>query len=448
MSLKPVKSFSLRSVTDFFNTEYVNWGSYDNLRKIGSLVDGQKNAARKVLWYTLQKNQKNEIKVSQLDSKVAESEEYLHGSMVGVIVNLAKDYPGSNNMNLMYPEGNFGTRLIPEASAGRYIYSYGTNEFFDVFSKDDNAILNHQTFEGNNIEPVFMLPKLPMLLINGSEGVTSGYAQKILPRDPKELNKYLRYYLNKPDAVRKPFQNKPYFKGFNGTVEQGETNKQWLIKGAFTRKANKVFITELPIGYNLKSYIKVLDKLEDLKKITSYDDKSQDDFKFVVHFNRKQLDSLSDDKLMEYLKLTKKVSELYTVMDQNNKVQTFDNINDIFWAYFQVKMEFLAKRKVHLIESITQDIKLMISKYTFVKGIIDDTIVITKRPTEDIIRNLENTPRILKVDDSFDYLLNMSIRMMTEERTAKLVQQIKNAKVQLDFTKSATPEMMWLEDLN
>jgi DNA topoisomerase-2 len=151
---------------------------------------------------------------------------------------------------------------------------------------------------------------------------------------------------------------------------------------------------------------------------------------------------------MEYLKLTKKVSELYTVMDQNNKVQTFDNINDIFWAYFQVKMEFLAKRKVHLIESITQDIKLMISKYTFIKGIIDDTIVITKRPTEDIIRNLENTPRILKVDDSFDYLLNMSIRMMTEERTAKLVQQIKNAKVQLDFTKSATPEMMWLEDLN
>ena len=188
--------FSLRPVTEFFNREYCNWASYDNLRKIASFVDGQKNAARKVLWYTLQKNQKNEIKVSQLDSKVAESEEYLHGSMAGVVVNLAKDYPGSNNINLMYPEGNFGTRLIPEASAPRYIYTYGTKAFFEMFNKQDDAILNSQSFEGKDIEPVFMLPKLPVLLINGSEGVTSGYAQKILPRNPKDIQKYISYYLN------------------------------------------------------------------------------------------------------------------------------------------------------------------------------------------------------------------------------------------------------------
>jgi DNA gyrase/topoisomerase IV subunit A len=78
-----------RKITEFFKSDYVDQASYDNLRKIASLVDGQKNAARKIIYTILQKNIKEKIKVSQLGSKVAEFAEYLHGNMDGVIVNLA-----------------------------------------------------------------------------------------------------------------------------------------------------------------------------------------------------------------------------------------------------------------------------------------------------------------------------------------------------------------------
>ena len=292
-----------RTTTDFFNKEYVDYSSYDNLRKIGSVIDGQKNAARKVLWFIQEKNQKNEIKVSQLDSKVAEFTEYLHGSMAGVIVNLAQSHPGTNNLNMLYPEGNFGTRLIPDASAPRYIYTFGTKDFFDVFNKEDNPILEHQEFEGHRIEPKFMLPRLPLLLVNGSEGISSGFAQKILPRNPLGIKKYIKYRLSHPGAPLKPYKNPPWYRGYNGTIKAGEGDSKWIIEGAFTKKGNLVTITEIPIGYSLKSYKKILDKLEDEKKL-QYTDYSETDFLFEVKLPRDN--KMTTDELMDFLRLRKK----------------------------------------------------------------------------------------------------------------------------------------------
>ena len=436
-----------KDTSEFFNTEYCNYASYDNIRKIPSLVDGQKNAARKILWYSLTKNLKTEVKVSQLDSKVAEDTEYLHGSMAGVIINLAQDYIGTNNMNLMMPEGNFGTRLIPEASAPRYIYSYGSKELFEQLNVHDNAVLEHQEFEGHKIEPKFLLPKLPLLLINGAEGISSGYASKILPRNPTEIKKYLIYNLQGKNKTSRPFKNKPFYRGFTGDISQGETSKQWIITGTFIRKANKVHITELPIGYSLKAYKKILDKLEDDKKIITYDDNSNKKFEFIVQFNRKYLDSLSDSDIINLLKLQKKVSENYTVMNESNVVEVYDNINDIFQEYVKVKLKFLDDRKFNMISSISQNIRELVSKYMFIKAIQEDDLIIAKRDTDDVIKDLNKFTKIIKVEDSYNYLLNMSIRSLTTERMAKLLEEIKREKSTLDLVKKQTIEMMWLADL-
>ena len=91
----------------------------------------------------------------------------------------------------MQKSGNFGTRSVQEASAPRYIFANGSKEFFELFKYEDDNILESQKFEGNKIEPKFYVPTLPMILINGSEGVSSGFAQKILPRNPENIKKYL-----------------------------------------------------------------------------------------------------------------------------------------------------------------------------------------------------------------------------------------------------------------
>lgn len=433
-------------ISEFFNKDYVDQASYDNLRKIASLVDGQKNGSRKILYTVLEKNIKDKIKVSQLGSKVAEFAEYLHGSLDGVIVNLGQDFPGTNNVPLLQKKGNFGTRFSQEASASRYIYTYGTPEFFELFKKEDTAILKHQFFEGEQIEPMFYVPTLPILLVNGSEGVSSGFAQKILPRDPAKITNYIKSIL---DGKSPRYGFEPFYKGFGGTIEQGEHNAQWLIKGVVkTKGVNKVEITEVPIGYDLKGYIKVLDDLEDKKIIQSYKDKSEDDnFSFEVTIPSKLLKQWSEDELLVKLKLVKKVSENYTVIDENNKIKVFDSAKEIIDHYIQVKLSYMSDRKDNVAAKLDEQIRFDFSKYLFIKMIVEDKLKVAKRKKVQIEKDLDKVTEIIQKDGSYDYLLNMNILSLTEERMAKLQDDIKVSKSKLDELLKKSVEQLWIEEL-
>jgi len=433
-------------ITEFFNKDYVDQASYDNLRKIASLVDGQKNASRKILYTVLEKNIKDKIKVSQLGSKVAEFAEYLHGSLDGVIVNLGQDFQGTNNIPLLQKKGNFGTRFAQEASASRYIYTYGTSEFFQLFKKEDSAVLKHQFFEGQQIEPMFYVPSLPILLINGSEGVSSGFAQKILPRDPDKIKGYI---VNKLNGKASRYDFTPFYKGFKGVIEQGETSNQWLIKGVVQRQGiNRVLITEVPIGYDLKGYINVLDDLEDKKIIQGYRDLSEDDnFKFEVSIASKELKTWCDETLLAKLKLIKKVSENYTVIDENNKIQVLDCAKDIIDHYIDVKLEYVAKRKSHQCEILETEIRFDFSKYLFIKMIVEDKLIVNNRKKVDIEADLNKVENILSKDGSYDYLLNMNILSLTKERLAKLEKDIADKKQTLDELLKKSIEEIWIDEL-
>ena len=432
-------------LSNFFNSDFVDYASYDNLRKIGSCIDGLKNASRKVIFTVLEKNIKEPIKVSQLANKVAEYAEYLHGSLDGVVVNLGQDFSGTNNVPLLQKKGNFGTRFAQEASAPRYIFTYGSKNLFTLFKKEDLKILKEQMFEGERIEPVFYVPTLPLILVNGSEGVSSGFAQKILPRNPKNIIKYLTNKIqgkrNNKDLL------KPFFNDFKGTVEQGETSFQWLIKGKIERtNKNQITISEIPVGYDLKTYIKVLKTLEDSKVILDWDDLSDKEFKFIVKMNPKDLDKLSEDEILDKLKLVKKVTENLTCLNANNQIQEFQSAEEILDYYFKVKMEYLGKRKDYLVQELKTDLDILNAKITFIKAILDKSLVIEKQPKDKIVKNLEKIITV-KVQDSYDYLLNMPLYSLTLEKIKALTETLKNSKLKLKETQEKTLENFWLEDL-
>ncbi len=433
-------------VTEFFINDYVNFSSYDNLRKIASMIDGQKNASRKILYTILEKNIKSKIKVSQLGSKVSEFTEYLHGSLDGVIVNLAQDYTGTNNIPLLQKKGNFGTRFNQEASASRYIYSYGTDDFFNLFNKEDTFILKQQFFEGTKIEPRYYVPTLPILLINGSEGVSSGFAQKILPRNTNDIKKYI---ISKLNGRTSRIKLTPYYNNFNGSIDNGNTVKQWEIKGVVKRiSKNKVRISEVPIGYDLKSYIKVLDILEDKNIIQSYKDKSENDkFLFEVTIPSKILKTWDDATILSNLKLIKKVTENYTIVDENNKIRVFENITEIIDRYYSIKLYYMKKRKVFLIKDLIKDIKLLKSKIIFIKLVVSKKLKIMNRKTEEIINDLKKIKKIEPVDGSYDFLLKMSISAITIEKQTKMMQDILKYKDELDKLKNISIQQMWLNDI-
>jgi DNA topoisomerase-2 len=415
---------------------------------IASAIDGQKNAARKVLYTIIEKNIKNEIKVSQLNSKMAEFSEYLHGDASDVIARMAKEFPGSNNIPLLAREGNFGTRFKNDHSAPRYIYTYGSEILWQLFHKEDNPILVEQYFEGDKIEPRFYLPSLPLLLVNGSEGMATGFAQKILPRNPKNLKNYISDKLQGKLRAQKSNSLHPYYEGFEGKIIKTENPGQYEIYGCIERlSGTKVRITEIPVGIELKSYIKTLDTLEEKGFIRSYIDQSEKSFQFEVSFNRGVLDSLSDDQLLNKLKLVKTVTENYTAIDADNRVKVFTGAKDIIDYYYNVKIDFLQKRIDHIIAKIQTEIRKMVSVYLFIQAITEDKLIINKRKKTQIVEDLENFPKIQKEDDSYDYLLRMPIHSLTKEKMDELMAKIKDKKQELDYYKTTTPETEWLKDL-
>jgi len=434
-------------VSEFYNSDYVDYACYSTLRALASSIDGQKNSGRKILKTVLDKKIVNEIKVSQLASKMAEYTEYLHGDASGPIVTMAQDYIGTNNVSLLHPEGNFGTRFKNEASAPRYIYTYGTDELFQMFNGNDKEILIKQYFEGDEIEPKFYLPSLPVLLINGAQGPATGFAQKILPRSEVEIKKFLSKVLK--SGKRPKFNLDPHYNGFLGTIRQGEESNKWEILGVINRKsASKVDITELPIGYELKKYIKVLDALEDKGFISGYIDKSDDNkFNFEIHFKIADLKKLSDEQLLNKLGLVKKLSENYSAIDEDNKVKVFKDPNEIFWYYYDVKLNYLQKRKDYITQKEIKQLHIDISKYVFIKKIVDEELIINKRKKLDIEKDLEKIDKIIKKDNSYNYLLNMPVLSLSIESLNKLSESIKLKKQEIDIIKGTTISDMWLNDL-
>jgi len=145
----------------------------DNVRSIPSMVDGFKPGQRKILFCCFKRNLKNEIKVAQLTGYVAEHSAYHHGeqSLSSTIVGMAQNYVGSNNINLLEPNGQFGTRLMggKDAASSRYIFTNLSPMTRKIFSQSDDPLLNYLTDDGQKIEPrwfpslsypLFFLPEI------------------------------------------------------------------------------------------------------------------------------------------------------------------------------------------------------------------------------------------------------------------------------------------------
>ena len=445
------------TVKEFLDTRLVNYASYDNLRKIASCIDGLKNASRKVMYTVMEKNIRENIKVLQLANKSAEFADYLHGDLSGVVVTLGQDFCGTNNIALLKKSGNFGTRSIHEASAPRYIFAKGSDEFFRLYRKDDNDVLDEQYFEGSRIEPKFYVPVLPLLIINGSNGVSMGFAQKIMGRNPASVKKYLMDKLN--GRKLKDELLEPYYKGFKGTIEKGDEPGSYVIKGSARKiKDTEFLIEEIPYTYDLQEYLKVLDDLEESKFIQRYNDASdgENDLKFTVYISRANQEAcgikpgVKDPDLtvlMNKLKLVKPITENYTCIDENLKIYQAESITDVFNRYYEVKLSYIEKRRLHTINKLSNLNEINKSKKCFIEMYIKGKLKINNAKKDDIVAELEKIENIKKVDDSYDYLFKMPLYSLTFEKILELNNLIEEINKKIETLRNSTPQKIWLDDL-
>lgn len=437
----------IRNISDFFKNELTDYSSYSTIRMLASAIDGQKNSQRKIL-HTALNRLKTSTKVSVFDNQMQSYTQYLHGSSAGVVSNMAASYCGANNLPLLKGEGNFGTRFVNDPAAPRYIYvskpSY-LDELFDI--KD---VLIQQTFEGDSIEPLFYVPRIPLILVNGSmNGLASGFKQHILPRN---LDDIIKYFKGEKVELR------PYFKGFKGQVTQDPENpKKWILSGNISVEKNKVRITELPPFYEYSKYLNILDSLIESKKIKNYKDLSNvktQTYEFQVQLHKE----LSKTKILELLKLQKSEVEIYNCIDANNKVRTFDCVEDILEYFKSIRLEYIEKQIQYDLKTQQTNLLINASKYKFIELIMTNQLVVFKRKKADIVKDLEKTNLYRDAtkegregnlgNSGYDYLLNMSIHSFTSETLEDLKKKIEKIQCEIKMLQSIKINDKFLSDLH
>lgn len=431
-------------ITEFYQEEYLQSANYMSFRTISSYIDGFKNGARKVI-YTIDKfNITTNIKVSQLSSKVAEVSQYLHGegSLYSAIVGLAQTFSGSNNVNILLPEGNFGNRFIQEASAGRYIYTRKSKQFDYILRKEDKDILIPQTFEGEEIESKFYVPIIPLLLVNGSEGIGNGFAQKILQRDEKEVIKAIEAVL----AGKKIPSVKPHVRGYKGSITVDAEGKVEITGKIDAVGANTLKITEVPFTYDLQSYLSVLNELEDKKIIKGFTDLSENDcFEFDINCTR-EFAQTPNEELINIFKLTKRVTENFTCIDENNAIVEFNNEKELLAAYIKIRLEYYALRKKSILKKIEYDNEILKNKLLFVEAVINKKIEVSNKSKTDIEKQIAKL-KIKKIEDGYDYLLRMAIFSLSKDKYQELKTDLESNLKKYEELKNKTEKALWLSDL-
>jgi DNA topoisomerase-2 len=405
-------------IKTLINKELVLFSIADNVRSIPNFVDGLKPSQRKVIFACIKKNLYSEIKVSQLSGYVSEVSSYHHGeaSLQDTIINLAQNFVGSNNVNLLEPVGQFGSRLFggKDSASPRYIFTNLSKNFKELFNPDDFNLLEYLDDDGFSIEPRYYVPNLPLILINGAKGIGTGFSTDIPCFNPRDIKDRLLKLVENEDCEIEELT--PWYKGFTGKILKSESNK-WTTHGVYEVKSNKILITELPIGTWTEDYKIFLDKLETEETIYSYKNNSTDT---TVNFELSLpleiiVEWTNNGEIEKKLKLMSHISakNMY-VFDENNKIVKMESAEEIVYRFWRIRNEYYLKRQNYIIKKIKYELDIITSKITFINDVIYENIKVFRQPLDFINSQLE-MKKYPKIEDSYKYLTDMKIHSFSKD---------------------------------
>ena len=480
---------------NFINEELIFFSYYDNIRSIPSMMDGLKPSERKILFGCFKRNLRSEIKVAQLSGYVSEVSSYHHGeiSLSQTITALAQDYVGSNNINLLLPLGQFGTRYngIKGAASPRYIFTNLNPITRKIFMENDDNLLLYNVEEGLKIEPVWYAPIIPMVLVNGAEGIGTGWSTSVPEYNPIDLAQNLIRKI-RGESMEKMV---PWYKGFHGKIMESMDNKgntTFISSGVINIDEEKeiVEISELPVKEFTRDYKTFLEKNHiDNKEYTGKKDFIIEDIKeyhidnrisFVLKLSDESFNyikRLSNDDLIKIFKLTSNLPTTNMVLfDSKNKIKKYNNVEEIINEFYDVRLDYYKQRKNYLLAKVGFALEKNKNKKKFINMVLEGDLPFkgTKnkkevfkllqskgftslnelkktyseafkvKSTEIVIENNNNNKE--DVFD-YDYLMNMNIWSLTHEKVNELEETIKNQTAEYEFLSKSKPEDLWIKDL-
>ena len=423
------------SYQEFINRELVLFSLYDNQRSIPSLCDGLKPSERKILFSCFKRNLKEEIKVAQLIGYISEQSAYHHGeqSLGLTIVGMSQNFVGKNNINLLMPIGQFGTRNMggKDCASARYIYTTLNKVTRYIFNSNDFPLMNYIIEEGQKIEPNYYLPIIPLILVNGSEGIGTGWSCNIPCFNPREIVDNLKRKINGGNFIKMH----PWYKGFKGDII--EDNKKgegyYLVNGKFhwsENDENTLFITEIPLKKWTRDYANLLRELmgveiiedndknekkgkkkKDKKKNEDNDEKSKEkkkkpviledmkqnhagndlnfEIKFLPEFTEKYKND--NDLLIKTFSLQSSISLKNMVLfGPDGKIKRYSSVEEILEIFYNIRLDLYEKRKEYMISIMKRDLGILSNKVRFIKAVISEELI------------LKNKKRVILVNELLD----------------------------------------------
>jgi len=490
-------------IKDFINKELIFFSNADNIRSIPSALDGLKPSERKILYSCFKRNLKTELKVAQLAGYVAEHSAYHHGeaSLCTTITSLAQDFVGTNNINLLMPIGQFGNRYTgpKSAASARYIYTHLSKLTRYLFREEDDNLLTYQVEEGMKIEPTYYLPILPLVLINGAEGIGTGWSTTIPQYNPRDIAENIISKL-KGDSTY-PISIKPWFRGYTGDISEPVIKNgynTYTLSGKISLIEDEddvIEISELPIGTWTRDYKSFLEKYHvdnkdkdnnasnqntfEVEDIKEYHTDNQIMFRVTLSEDSlKRISSMTNEERLKLFKLNTQVSTSNMVLfNSENKLRKFQNVEEILDEFFKVRLEFYSKRKEYLLNKLKYNLDVCSNKMNFIQLILTNSMpfknlnkgqVIELLKTKNFLSHSElkrkyknvfkiNSTDVL-IDESqdeikenshsdYDYLMNMNIWSLTYDKVKDLEAQIEVYSKEIKNLENSDEKELWINDL-
>jgi len=484
--------------TSFVNNELIHFSNADNIRSLPHLIDGLKPSQRKILYSCFKRNLREEIRVAQLAGYVSEHAAYHHGeaSLNGTIVGMAQNFVGANNINLLRPVGQFGSRLLggKDAASPRYIHTYMEDILGKIFRKEDACLLKHLDDDGELVEPEYYIPVVPLLAINGSVGIGTGYSTDIPPHNPSDIVTLIRHRLHGSinTLANRPLD--PWWWGFKGTTRRSD-ECTWVTKGLYEfNDANKtITVTELPVGTWTKDYKAFLDEIceNDDKKsreakreatkvekgsvsskgskggkeeveplgIKGFDDLYNDiDVKFVLYFTEDGYDAVKADreKFEKRFKLTSnwKTTNM-TCFNADFNIVKYKTVGDILEEFVEKRLPLYEARRQSILETLKKQITELDARRRFIQAILEDRLILQKKTDEEIVAQLKicdipplSNPGMVDEYDSYEYCVKMRIDRVKQAAVVELDRQISDKQAEIDRLEAETASSLWIADLD
>lgn len=451
----------------FINNEMIHFSTYDCARSIPNMVDGLKISLRKILFSAFKRKLTSEIKVAQFSGYVSEHSAYHHGeaSLNGAIVNMAQNFVGSNNINLLEPNGQFGTRLHggDDSASERYIFTQLNTLTRSIFPDTDDSVLNYLNDDGTIVEPEYYVPIIPFALMNGISGIGTGFSCNIASYNPLTIVDYLNKKLKGKSTNTIDFI--PYYEGFKGTITR-IAEKKYLIKGVYEKIGDdKIRITELPVGTWTMSYTTYLESLMDgTSKSGKKSTPSIRDFTSIctevavditVVFPRGSLNELEEitdeygcngvDKLLK-LTTTNSATNMH-MFNKDCRLHKYDSIEEIIEEFYLVRMDAYRKRKEFLINNMNNKLIRLSNRAKYIQEMLKGTIDLRRKKSLEVTELLESK-KFDKIDNDYKYLIKMPMDSVTDENVSSIMKDKEDTEMELSVLINTTLEQMWLHELN